>query len=125
MTETRAERIARVEEETRREAQRLRCELMTTAAVAMLVGVTQQAVTDAVRRGKVDAPYRVSATIGGRETTLIKLDSALEHWARRLPDNAPDVIEQMRANCHIMGIGRIAYNILHPEPLVRISDADA
>ena len=123
--ETREQRIARVEEETRRESQRLGFELITTAGVTQLAGISKAAVTHAVRQGRVHAPYRVTAATGGPTVTLLNLDSVLEYWARRLPDNAAEIVEQMRAHCHIMGIGRLAYNILHPEPIWRVSDANA
>ena len=123
---SRAEHIAAIEEDARRESESLGLELVTTAAVRKLTGISQAAVTDAVRRERVDAPFRVSASIGGPEVILIRLRSALEFWAKWLPENAAELIEEMRSDCHIFGVRRLCYNVLHPEPLVRISDiADA
>ena len=93
-------------------------ELLTPLAARTLFSKSAEAVRKAVRIGRVHVPYTLHVT--DRHVSLIDLKSAIDYWGE--PDS--DRLDRMRDDGQMMGISELAYNVLHPTPLVTVCTND-
>ena len=115
LVEAEAERIRRAREEAQAEGR----ELLTPLAARTLFSKSGEAIRKAVRLGHVAAPFTLRAN--ERDVALIDLGSAVDYWGQ--PD--ANLLIQMRANAHNLGIGYLVYSVLHPTPLVTVTLRDS
>ena len=116
MTETRHQRMLRLEEEARQQARGLGFEAVTPAAARALWGKSPVTVREAAREGRIET-WEV-ARIAGRDVRLYRLSSCVAYWGE--PD--PALLADMRAHSMTMYVQDRGgtWCILHPEPIVTI-----
>ena len=100
------------EEDLKEQAKKKGLELLTPGAARDLFGKDLSSVRRAAADGKVRALFNLRAT--ATATRLIDLGSATRCWGK--PQD--QLLDQMRANGLVIGIGGDVYNILNPEPLL-------
>lgn len=100
------------EERAKEEAKKKGLELLTPRAACELFEKSPSTVRRAVADGSIYALFTMRLI--ARPASLIDLDSAIRNWGKA--EN--QLLDKMRTNGRVIGIGGDTYNILSPEPLV-------
>ena len=100
------------EERAKVEAKKMGLELLTPSAASKLFGKSPSTIRRAVADGTVHS-YALQAT--ARPISLVTLHSATANWS---PPKDDRLLDEMRTNGCVIGIGGDIYNILNPKPLI-------
>ena len=92
----------------RDEAARLGLEAIRPRAVANLVGISMQAVHQAVENGKVDLAFRLGQP-GRRPEVWLRINSVREYKAWNISESD---LDDLREDCVTLGLDGVVWNLL-------------